>query len=116
MVKQDEGHIGHDALIFILHIHRGKQNPYGCIGWGSSMRHDDVCLCYIEALDFYLVMRFRVTEETIYIIDNKSWFNMKLLSRSTRGEGDLDQEMGYSHYGKVLKKIGRKLEESLKSK
>jgi hypothetical protein len=37
MVKQDEGPIGHDALIFILQIHKGKQNLDGHIVWGRSM-------------------------------------------------------------------------------
>jgi hypothetical protein len=54
-------------------------------------------------------MIFHITKETMYITGNKSWFNMKLLTRPTKG-ADLNQEMVYSHYGKVLDKIGRKLE------
>jgi hypothetical protein len=109
MAKQDEGPSGHDALIFILQIHKGKQNLDGHIVWGRSMRHADVSLCSIGALTFYLVVRFHITKETIDITDNKSSFNRKLLIRPTKGE-DLNQEMVYSHYGKVLEKIGRKLE------
>jgi hypothetical protein len=109
MVKQDEGTIGHDALIFILQIHKGKQNLDGCIVWVRSMRHADVSLCSIGALAFYLVMRFLITKETIDTTNNKSWLNRKLLIKPTKGE-ELNQEMVYSHYGKVLEKIGRKLE------
>jgi hypothetical protein len=109
MVKQDEGPIGHDALIFILQIHKGKQNLDGRIVWGRSMRHADVSLCSIGALAFYLVMRLYITKETINITDKKSWFNRKLLIRPTKG-ADLNQEMVYSHYGRVLEKIRRKLE------
>jgi hypothetical protein len=109
MAEQYEGPIGHDALIFILQIYKGKQIIDGCIVWGRSMRHADVSLCSIGALAFYLVMRFHITKETICITDNKSWFNRKLLIRPTKGAG-LNQEMVYSHYGKVLEKIGRQLE------
>jgi hypothetical protein len=109
MVQQDEGPIGHDALIFILQIHKGKKNLVGRIVWGCSMRHAHVSLCSIGDLAFYLVMRFHITKETIDITDNKSWLNGKLLIRPTKG-ADLNQEMIYSHYGKVLEKIGRKLE------
>jgi hypothetical protein len=73
------------------------------------MQHADVSLCSIWALAFYLVMRFHITKETIDITNNKLWFNRKLLIRPTKG-ADLNQEMVYSHYGKVLEKIGRKLE------
>jgi hypothetical protein len=69
----------------------------------------DVSLCSIGALAFYIVMRFHITKETIYSTDNKSWFNRKLLIMPTKG-ADLNQEMVYSHYGKVLEKIRRKLE------
>jgi hypothetical protein len=82
MVKQDEGPIGHDALIFILQIHKGKQNFDGRIVWGRSMRHADVSVCSIEALDYYLVMRFNITKETIDITDNKSWFNSCCIRRN----------------------------------
>jgi hypothetical protein len=68
-----------------------------------------VSLCSIGALAFYLFMRFHITKETIDITDNTSWFNMKLLIRPTKG-ADLNQEMVYCHFGKVLEKIGRKLE------
>jgi hypothetical protein len=44
MIKQDEGPIGHDALISMLQIHKGKQNLDGRIVWGCSMRHADVSL------------------------------------------------------------------------
>jgi hypothetical protein len=109
MVNQDEGPIGHGALIFILQIHKGKQNFDGRIVWGCSMQHADVSLYSIVALAFYLVMRFHIIKERIDITDNRSWFNRKLLRRPTKG-ADLSQEMVYSHYGKVLEKIGRKLE------
>jgi hypothetical protein len=109
MVKQNEGHIGHDALICILQIHKGKQNLDGRIVWGRSMRHADVSLCSIGALVFYLVIRFHIAKENIDINDNKSCLNRKLLIRPTK-EADLNQEMANSHYGKVLEKIGRKLE------
>jgi hypothetical protein len=54
-------------------------------------------------------MRFHITKETIDITGNKSWFNSKLLIMPTKG-ADLNKEMVYIHYGKVLEKIGRKLE------
>jgi hypothetical protein len=44
MVKQYEGTIGHDALIFMLQIHKGKQNIDGRIVWGRLLRHSDVSL------------------------------------------------------------------------
>jgi hypothetical protein len=109
MVKQDEVPIGHDALMFILQIHKVKQNLGGRIIWSCLMRHADVSLCSIGVLAFYLVIRFHITKDTIDITDNKSWFNRKLLIRPTKG-AYLNQEMVYSHYGKVLEKIGRKLE------
>jgi hypothetical protein len=68
-----------------------------------------VSLCSIGALAFYPFVIFHITKETIGITDNKSWFNRKLLIMPTKG-ADLNQEMVYSHYGKVLEKIGRKLE------
>jgi hypothetical protein len=86
MVKQDEGPIGHDALICNLQIHKGKQNFDGRIVLGHSMRHADVSLCSIGALAFYLVMIFHITKETINITDNKSWFNRKLLIMPKRGQ------------------------------
>jgi hypothetical protein len=85
MVKQYEGSIGHDALIFILQIHKGKQNLDECIVWGRSVEHADVSLCSIGALAFYLVMRFHITKETIDITNTKSWFNRKLLISPTKG-------------------------------
>jgi hypothetical protein len=109
MVNQDEGPIGHDALIFILHIRKGEQNLDGRIVWVHSMQHANVSLCSIGALAFYLVVRFHITKETIDITDNKSWFNRKLLIRPTK-RADLNQEMIYSHYGKVLEITGRNLE------
>jgi hypothetical protein len=109
IVKPDEGPSGHDALIFVLQIHRGKQNKNGNVVWGRSMRHADVSLCSIGALAFYLVMRFFVTGETIDITDNKSWFNRKLLVRPHKN-ADLNAEMSYTHYGKVLDAIGKLLD------
>jgi hypothetical protein len=78
IVKEDEGSPGHDVVILIMQIPEGKTNN-GKIVWGRTMRHENVNMCSIGALGFYLMSRFEVTGEIFDFETNKSCFNRNML-------------------------------------
>ena len=59
----------------------GGKSVQDKVQYGKVMRHRKPELCAIGALGLYLLARFEVTneEETFDYLDNKSWFNNKLI-------------------------------------
>ena len=87
----------------------GKTN-HGQNLFGRVMRHKDVNMCPVGALAFYLAMRFYRTNEFDSwtgdnFMENRSWFDKKLLVDCTRSDTDLDRSMHNNSYKKAIKSV-----------
>lgn len=96
----------HDPYVMVNQIAKGK-TTHGKMQCGRATRHKDVRLCCIGALSFYLMLRFYVTGEfsgmsTEDWKDNKSWFDIKLL---TDIQGDNTREMRNDTYADHIRKV-----------
>jgi hypothetical protein len=95
------------VYVMVTQIPEGKTN-HGRVIYSRATRHNDVRLCCIGGLSFYLQYRFWVTGEfkaftLMDWLDNKKWFDVKLLV-DVYGRGFSDS-MRNDSYGKILKQI-----------
>jgi hypothetical protein len=102
-------------LIFriIFPTREGKTN-HGQKLYGRAMRHADVVLCPVGGLSFYLGMRFAMTSEFDEFtlddwLDNKKWFDIKLLVDTSRHDVDLKKSMSSDSYASAIKKVLQEL-------
>jgi hypothetical protein len=89
-------------------LYTGKTN-HGQKLYGRTMRHKLVELCSVGGLSFYLAMRFWLTKEFEDFdfqdfLDNKKWFDIKLLTDATRSDHDHSKPMA-NHIQKALPAI-----------
>jgi len=97
----------HQPLLMISQISVGKIN-HGRLLYGRATRHQDVNLCPVGALAFYLQVRFHITGEFAAFdvsdwLSNEKWFDVKLLVdvQST----DTTKMMKKDSYGKAVKQM-----------
>jgi hypothetical protein len=91
----------------------GKTN-HGQKLYGRTMRHKLVELCSIGGTAFYFAMRFWLTKEFEDFdfedfLDNKKWFDIKLLTDATRSNHDHTKAMSNDTYAKAIKDVLGKL-------
>ncbi|KAG7336496.1 centromere DNA-binding like protein [Nitzschia inconspicua] len=104
----------HPVTVMILQMATGKTNKDLKL-YGRVARHKNVNLCSIGALGFYLMYRFHYTGEWDNppdFLDNKSWFDTKLLiaSDSRRGSPlNHTQRISDKSYAKAIKKVCKSL-------
>jgi hypothetical protein len=94
-------------------LYTGKTN-HGQKLYGRTMRHKLVELCSVGGLSFYLAMRFWLTKEFEDFdfqdfLDNKKWFDIKLLTDATRSDHDHSKPMANDTYAKAVKQVLGKL-------
>ncbi|KAG7370192.1 centromere DNA-binding like protein [Nitzschia inconspicua] len=104
----------HPVTVMVLQMATGKTNKDLKL-YGRVARHKNVNLCSIGALGFYLMYRFHYTGEWDNppdFLDNKSWFDTKLLiaSDSRRGSPlNHTQRISDKSYAKAIKKVCKSL-------
>lgn len=91
----------------------GKTN-HGQKLYGRTMRHKLVELCSIGGTAFYFAMRFWLTKEFenfafTDFLDNRKWFDIKLLTDATRSDHDHNKPMANDTYAKAIKDVLGKL-------
>jgi hypothetical protein len=85
----------------------GKTN-HGTRLYGRAMRHKFVELCSIGGIVFYLAFRFATTKEFDLFtardwLDNKKWFDIKLLVDASRSDADHCKAMANNTYADAIK-------------
>jgi hypothetical protein len=78
------------------------------------MRHKLVELCAMGGMSFYLAMRFWLTSEFVdfdftNFLENKKWFDIKLLTDANRSDHDHCGAMANDTYAKAIKAVLGKL-------
>jgi hypothetical protein len=99
----------HPLELLVTQIPSGKTN-HGTHLYGRALRHKLVELCAVGAFTIYLAFRFHLTREFDLFtledwLDNKKWFNVKLLVDASRGDTNLEQEMDNGSYARSIKKV-----------
>jgi hypothetical protein len=94
-------------------MHTGKTN-HGQKLCGRSMRHEQVELCSVGAMAACLAMRFFLTSEFENFdlndfLDNKKWFDVKLLVDANRADHDHSKAMANDTHAKAVKSVLGKL-------
>jgi hypothetical protein len=102
----------HKPFLMVNQVAVGK-TTHGTKQYGRATRHRDVRLCCVGAFAFYTTMRFYCTEEfknlsTEDWLDNKKWFDIKVLADSAVGV-DRTKEMRNDSYGDHIRDMLGKL-------
>jgi hypothetical protein len=96
------------AAKIIIH-QQGKKTNLGTQLYGHVMRHKLVHLCSLGGIVFYLTFRFATMKEfDLYTaakdwLDNKKWFDIKLLVDATRNDADHCKVMANNTYADIIK-------------
>jgi hypothetical protein len=109
---------------FIMQLIDCKTNR-GKVSYGRSMRHNNVLLCPIGALGFYLLSRFKLSGEFDEdrcpdFTNNSAWYDIKLLvsfgthNGADTAEGGWKRPIKENNFTEAIRKILRELDISSK--